>query len=265
MRHVLRFAVLAIFLGLTYPRSAHAWQTSPPELPSEPPPNGPDTTTASTTAPTIAATPVDTDAPALRPDEASRDHGLRLALEAGVARAVDSEGTQLNGGSPTLLPLGVDISFRTSRTFMVGAHGYAALASRSDCISVDSCRARAYGFGAHVEGMVARGRAWVVWLRYGIGGEILYQGGLPLDPAGHQVRDAFDFFDMRVGADFTLHRRDEGKSIRVGPYLGLVAGMLVGQSGITTATSFGQPRNLDDASGSGHAWFTAGLRATLDP
>ena len=215
-------------------------------------------------------TPASADKPADNPaeitDEASRGSGIRLGLDLGFQRAFDGAADRLNKASPTLLPIGVDFSFRTSNTFMVGAHGYAALASRDDCISVDSCRARAYGFGAHIEGMLARGRSWVAWIRYGIGYEILYQGGQPLDPSGHLFRDAVDLIDLRFGADLTVHRRDGGKTMRIGPFLGLVAGTLVGQSGVTHLSgSGGRSTNLERGAGSAHVWFAAGVRATLDP
>ncbi|HSO35609.1 MAG TPA: hypothetical protein VLT33_23935, partial [Labilithrix sp.] len=218
-------------------------------------------------APVALAPPLqEPDKPAPPTDEASRDGGLRLGLDLGFARAFDGAQDRLNSGTPTLLPLGADLSFRTSKTFLVGAHGYAALASRDDCISADSCRARGYGFGAHVEGMLARGRSWVFWIRYGIGYEILYQGGLPLDPAGHIVKDAFDLVDFRAGADFTVHRGDDGKTARIGPFMGLVAGALVNQSGVTRNNgSGGQPKNLERDAGSAHVWFALGVRATLDP
>jgi hypothetical protein len=199
-------------------------------------------------------------------DEASRPSGVRLALDLGFQRALDGAKDRLSNGSPTLLPLGADISFRTSKTFLVGAHGYAALASRDDCIAADSCRARGYGFGAHVEGMVKRGRSYAIWLRYGVGYEILYQGGLPLDPAGHMVKDAIDLVDFRVGADLTVHRGQDGKTARIGPFAGLVAGTMVNQSGITKQNGSGsQPKNLNRDSGSAHVWFALGVRATLDP
>jgi hypothetical protein len=232
--------------------------TTAPDAPTPEPP-APEPPAPASLPPPLP--PRDADKPAPPSDEASRDGGIRLALDLGFQRAFDGAEDRLNAGTPTLLPIGADVSFRTSKTFMVGAHGYAAMASRDDCISADSCRARGYGFGAHVEGMLGRGPSWVIWIRYGIG----YQGGRPLDPAGHVFRDAVDLVDLRVGADFTIHRRDQGKSARIGPFIGLVAGTLVNQTGVTHPSGGGQPRNLDRDMGSAHAWFTAGVRATLDP
>jgi hypothetical protein len=235
-----------------------------PEAPAAEPPPAP---TAPPAVPPSSPAPVaDADKPTPPADEASRDGGIRAGLDLGFQRAFDGANDRLNHASPTLLPIGVDVSFRTSKTFLVGAHGYMALASRDDCIGADSCRARAYAFGAHVEGMLTRRPGFVLWMRYGLGYEILYQGGQPLDPSGHVFRDAIDLLDLRLGADFTVHRRDEGKTARIGPFIGLVAGTLVNQSGITHVNGpGGQPRNLNRDAGSAHVWFAAGVRATLDP
>jgi hypothetical protein len=199
--------------------------------------------------------------------DARRAEGLRLALDAGFQRAIAGAQDRLNAATPTLLPLGLDASIRTSPSLLVGVHGYAALASRDDCLSgVDSCRARAYGFGAHVETPLGRSPRLVPWLRYGVTYEILYQGGAPLDPAGHVFRDALDLVDLRIGADLVVSGTPDVKSARVGAYLGLVGGFLVSQSGVSyTAGTNGRPQDLDRSSGSAHMWFTGGLRATFDP
>ena len=97
--------------------------------------------------------------------------------------------------------------------------------------------------------------------------EILYQGGAPLDPAGHVYRGAFDFFDLRVGGDFVIHRGSEGRTARIGPFAGLVGGVLTNQTGVSNVngSSGVQPRNLERSSGSAHLWFAMGIRGTLDP
>ena len=275
-RLVTRLATLASFLLAAAPALADEPATPPPTADTAPaPPVPPAAAPEPATEPVAAPPPPSPTAlpGADRPAEAGgstddvrRAEGIRLALDLGFMRAFDGATDRLNYGTPTLLPLGADFSFRTSGSFLVGAHGFVALASRDDCISADSCRARAYGFGAHVEGTVTHGRSWALWLRYGIGYEILYHGGLPLDPAGHTVRDAIDLVDFRVGADFTVHRRDEAKTARIGPFMGLVAGALVNQSGVThVGGSIGQTSNLERGSGSAHVWFAMGVRATLDP
>jgi hypothetical protein len=215
-------------------------------------------------SPTPAEVPPDTGAQ--NPDT-RRAEGIRLGLELGFARAFSGSEDRLNAGSPTLLPLGVSLSFRTSPSLLLGLHGYAALASRDDCISADSCRARAYAFGAHIETPLGRGPSFIPWLRYAVNYEILYQGGAPLDAAGHVYRGAFDFFDLRVGGDFVVHRGSEGKTARIGPYMGLVGGVLTNQTGVSNinGSSGVQPRNLERNSGSAHLWFSMGVRGTLDP
>lgn len=190
---------------------------------------------------------------------------MRLGLDLGVMRAFSGNDDRLNAGSPTVLPIGIDVSFRTSKTFAAGFDAYAGLASRDDCISSDSCRARAYRIGGHVEGMLARGASYLTYLRYGMGFEVLYQGGRVLDPSGHVYRNAFDLLDLRFGADFTVSRGSEGRTVRIGPYLGLVGGFLVSQSGVSNIAGSTRQRDLSRDSGSPHLWFTAGVRANFDP
>jgi hypothetical protein len=199
-----------------------------------------------------------------------RAEGVRLALDLGLERAIGSSGDRLNSGTPTLLPLGADVSFRTGPYLLLGFHGYAALASRDDCISgVDSCRARAYGFGVHAENSLGRGHSFQPWIRYGVGYELVYHGGAALDPAGHVYRDAVDLFDVRIGGDFIVSRGNEKKTTRIGGFLGFSGGFVVAQSGVSNQQGFGggsgSSRNLDTASGDPHLWFVLGVRATLDP
>ena len=231
---------------------------SPDALPSWAPPLAP---RASAGADTPPADKPDAEA------DTRRAEGIRLGLDLGFERAFSGAEDRLNAGTPTLLPLGVSLSFRTSPSLLLGFHAYAALASRDDCISADSCRARAYAFGGHIETPLARGQSFIPWLRYAVNYEILYQGGAPLDPAGHVYRGAFDFFDLRIGGDFVVHRGSEGRTARIGPFAGLVGGVVVNQSGVSNVnTGSGvQPRNLDHSSGSAHLWFAMGVRATLDP
>ncbi|MEA2751914.1 MAG: hypothetical protein QOI41_6057 [Myxococcales bacterium] len=217
---------------------------------------------------TSSSTPSDApaDAPA-REGDTRRAEGIRLGLELGFARAFDGAVDRLNAGSPTLLPIGADVSFRTSPSLLLGFHGYAALASRDDCISVDSCKARAYGFGGHIESPLGKGTSLIPYIRYGVGYEMLYHGGAPLDSGGHVYRSAFDFLDLRLGADFVATRGSAGKTGRIGGYAGLVGGVLTGQSGVShTNSGFGSSaRSLDTSSGSAHLWFAMGIRGTLDP
>ncbi len=261
LRLTARLATLASFILAA--SSAAADEPSPTTID---PPASPAVEPAAPAAEPVAATPAQPAETGASNDDVRRAEGIRLGLDLGFMRAFDGATDRLNAGTPTLLPIGADFSFRTSRSFLVGAHGQAALASRDDCVSPDSCRARAYGFGAHVEGTLKHARTWEIWLRYGIGYEIVYHGGLPLDASGHTFRDAIDLIDLRVGADFTVHRRDEAKTARIGPFLGLVAGALVNQSGVSHVNgSGGEPKNLERDSGSAHVWFAAGVRATLDP
>jgi hypothetical protein len=214
-----------------------------------------------------SSTPSDEPAdPPLKEGDTRRAEGIRLGLELGFERAFDGAVDRLNAGSPTLLPVGADVSFRTSPSVLLGFHGFAALASRDDCISVDSCKARAYGFGAHIESPLGKGTSVIPYIRYGMGYEILYQGGAPLDSGGHVYRGAFDFLDLRIGADLIATRGSAGKTGRIGVYAGFVGGVLTSQTGVSHVNgSGGSPRDLDRSSGSAHLWFAMGIRGTLDP
>lgn len=248
------------------PAPAPAAEPAPTPAPAALPPAQPPAP-ASVRLSTSSDSPSDMppDAPAHEGDT-RRAEGVRLGLELGFARAFDGSPDRLNAGSPTLLPIGADISFRTSPSLLLGFHGYAALASRDDCISVDSCRARAYGFGGHIESPLGKSTSFVPYIRYGVGYEILYQGGAPLDAGGHLYRGAFDFLDLRLGADFIATRGSEGKTGRIGAYAGLVGGVLTSQTGVSHINgSGGSPRDLDKSSGSAHLWFAMGIRGTLDP
>lgn len=242
---------------------------SPAALPpSSPPASAPAPRPAAPSAlSTSSSTPSDGPAdPPLKEGDTRRAEGIRLGLELGFARAFDGAVDRLNAGSPTLLPIGADVSFRTSPSILLGIHGYAALASRDDCISVDSCKARAYGFGGHIESPLGKGTSVIPYIRYGVGYEILYHGGAPLDSGGHVFRGAFDFLDVRIGADLIATRGSAGKTGRIGAYAGLVGGVLTSQSGVSHVNgSGGSPRDLDKSSGSAHLWFAMGIRGTLDP
>lgn len=189
-------------------------------------------------------------------------------MDLGFQRAVDGSQDRLNDGTPTILPLGLDLSFRSGPYTLLGVHGYAALGSRDDCISADSCRSRAYGFGGHIEHPLGRSVKFAPWIRYGAGYELVYHGGAPLDDGGHRFRGAIDLLDLRFGGDFIVSRNAQTKkSIRVGGYLGLVGGVLVSQSGVSHQSTFGtvQTKSLDSHTSAGHLWVGMGLRATLDP
>jgi len=189
--------------------------------------------------------------------------GFRLALDLGVARAVQT-GDSLNYGVPTMLLLGAAVSYRASPAVMLGVHGHGGFTSRDDCQTVE-CRGRAYAVGAHIESALTRPtKTFVPYARFSFTYEMVYKGGLSGDAAGHLWRHAIDFLDMRFGGEWLLDRAADGRTSRLGPYLGMVAGTITSQSGVTYVT--GTPRNLDrDGQTSLHMRFTIGLRATLDP
>lgn len=197
-----------------------------------------------------------------------RDHGLRLALDMGYTRAAASDGSRLlTSGSPSLLPIGADVSWRIGAKTLAGLHGWVALASRDNCAGTD-CTARSYGIGGQIEAGLVHAERFDLWLRYGAGFELLYQGGIAGDGGAHIFRDAIDIADLRLGGDFVLSRDEEGKTIKIGPYVGANLGFLLGQSGSTGATSTftgASQRSLDASGGDPHLWLSLGVRGTLDP
>src|SRR5688500_7134879 len=104
------------------------------EAPAEPAPS----------EPTAPAQPTQA-APPPPPPEGPRSEGMRLGLDLGFWRSSGEEPTRLNAGSPSLIPLGADVSWRTSRRVLLGVHGHAALASRDDCLGDTDCTGRGYG------------------------------------------------------------------------------------------------------------------------
>jgi hypothetical protein len=278
VRSALRLATLASLLLTAAPSFAQDESTKPAAPPTAPPaappaaPAQPAPDPASEPAPAVlppSAPPSNADRPATGDSEEGPtrpSEGIRLGLDLGFQRAFSGAEDRLNAGSPSLIPLGVDISWHTSPKLVFGFHGYAALASRDDCIEADSCRARGYGFGGHVETTLGSGRKFVPWLRYGVGYELLYQGGAPFDSAGHVYRGAIDLLDLRIGGDIVIKRDAEGKTTAIAPFAGFTGGFLVNQSGVSNLNgSGGQQQNLDRSSGSAHLWFVLGMRATLDP
>ena len=234
-------------------------QDHAPSAPAGEPP--PEPTTASALPPSEPA--------ASEPDVASvdstyRDHGLRLGLDLAFQRSLGGGDSRANLNTPSLIPLGADLSLRTSSSFLIGLHGFLALASRDDCTDADSCRARAYGFGAHIEGTPIRDEKYSGWIRYGMGYELVYHGGMPFDASGHEFRGAWDIIDLRVGADFVIHRGSGKKAARIGPFLGAVVGLLTTDSGVVTYNN--NAKELEGGNkGSVNGWFQIGMRGTLDP
>jgi hypothetical protein len=206
--------------------------------------------------------------PAERPADKPlfRDEGLVLGLDFGFGRSIGDAVDRLNAGSPTQLPVGISGSFRTSQKVMFGMHAHAALASREDCTTSGgtNCTARDYGIGAHVETALGTpGPTVVPWFRYGVGWEMLYRGGFAGYNDAYAYRHALKLIDARFGADFVVHRSESGKTTRIGPFLGLVTGVTVGDYGSYNAG--GLRADLDRPNGDVHFWFLLGLRATTDP
>lgn len=191
------------------------------------------------------------------PPEGPRSEGLRLALDVGFWRASGSDSEQMNAGSPSLLPIGADVSWRTSRKVLLGFHGHAGLASRDDCLGDTVCTGRAYGLGAHVEAAFTAGGSFVPWFRYGLGWEMVHQLGAYRSDDAYRYRHAFDLIDVRFGGDFVVARGSGGRTTRIGPFAGMIVGL-----GVDEVSNGRASRDPDF--GSGHVWFSIGARGTTD-
>ena len=207
-------------------------------------------------------------APSEKPAEQKplfRDEGLVLGLDFAFARGVGDAVDRLNAGSPTILPIGVSVSSRLSQKVMLGGHGHFGLASREDCSSNNgnNCTGRSWGLGAHVETALGTGPTVVPWFRYGIGWEMLYRGGYAGLNDAYAYRHALQLIDAKFGVDFVAHRSETGKTTRIGPFVGMITGVSVGDFG--SYNNFGSRADLDRPNGDAHFWFMIGLRATTDP
>lgn len=184
---------------------------------------------------------------------------MRLGLDLSIARASGSAAARLNQGSPTLVPLGADLSFRTSAKVLLGFHGHLGLASRDDCAGDGACTARGYGLGVHIETALSGGRTFVPYLRYGVGWEMLHQSGAFRNDGAYTYRHALDLVDVRFGGDFRLAERTDGRTTRLGPFVGMIAGLALDE------VSGGRSFTTTEQFGAGHIWFLAGARGTIDP
>lgn len=197
--------------------------------------------------------------PDVKTEPAPRTDGMRIGLDLSFARSSGESVDRLNQGSPSLIPLGADVSFRTSAKVLLGFHGHVGLASRSDCLGDTECTARGYGLGTHVEAAFRAGGTFVPYLRYGIGWEMMHQSGAYKNADAYTYRHALDLVDLRFGGDFRLAQREDGRATRLGPFVGMIAGIALDEvSGARSSTR-------DPEFGSGHLWFVVGARATIDP
>lgn len=156
-----------------------------------------------------------------------------------------------------MLPLGADVSWRTSQKVLLGFHGHVALASRDDCLGDTTCTGRGYGLGAHIEAAFGSSGTFIPYFRYGLGWEMIHQMGAYRNADAYRYRHAFDLLDVRFGGDFVLARGDAGRTTRLGPFVGMIAGLTLDE------VSSGRASREPDF-GSGHIWFVIGARGTMD-
>jgi hypothetical protein len=193
------------------------------------------------------------------PEPAVRSEGIRAGIDLGFARASGEAADRLNQGSPSLIPFGAELSFRTSAKVLLGFHGHLGLASRSDCLGQSDCTARGYGLGTHVEAAFSAGKTFVPYIRYGIGWEMLHQSGAYNNAGAYTYRHALDLVDLRFGGDFRLSEREGGRTTRLGPFIGMIAGLALDE------VSGGHTSSRAPEFGAGHIWYVVGARATIDP
>lgn len=221
---------------------------APAPAPAAFPPNAEASSTSAAESP---------EAPPARP----LSSGIRLAADLGFQRASTSIGNSVPEGTPSLIPLGVELAFHTSERMLFGFHAFYGIGSRSDCLSGDKCIARGYGGGGQLEVTLGHGQTWIPWFRYGMGIEGLYHGGTAADRGGYTYRTGFDLVDARFGVDYVVSRAADGRLTRLGAYLGMNAGLQLSETGATSKSNV----NFDNDSGDGHVWFTIGFRGAIDP
>jgi hypothetical protein len=198
------------------------------------------------------------DGPAPPAEPPARAEGMRLALDLSFARSTGESTDRVNAGSPSLIPLGADVSWRVSRRVLLGGHGHVGLASRDNCLGDTDCTARGYGLGAHVETGIGSSSFVIPYFRYALGWEMIHQIGAYQNADAYRYRHAFDLLDVRFGTDFVVARGEAGRTTRIGPFVGMIAGLALAEvagGGLTT-------RNPEF--GSGHLWFLIGGRGTMD-
>ena len=191
------------------------------------------------------------------PPDAPRKEGMRAGLDLGFWRAGGDASDRTNAGSPSLIPLGADVSWRTSARVLLGVHGHLALASRDDCLGDGECTGRGYGLGAHVEMAFATSRWLAPYFRYGIGWELIHQMAAYRNAEAYRYRHALDVIDLRFGGDFIVARGAEGRTTRIGPFVGMVIGLALDE--VSSGRGTREPEF-----GAGHTWFGLGARATTD-
>lgn len=180
---------------------------------------------------------------------------MRLALDLSFWRASGEDSSRVNAGSPSLVPVGADASWRTSRRVLLGVHGHAGLASRDDCLGETSCTGRGYGLGAHVELAFGSSRLFIPYFRYGLGWQVIHHLGAYKNEDAYRYRHALDLIDVRFGGDFVVARGAEGRTTRIGPFVGMNVGIGLDQATNTAARGQGL---------GGHLWILLGVRGTID-
>ncbi len=259
----MRFLVLSALL-LSLPGTALAQDVAPgPEPTPEPTPAPAPAPTTSpaplTVAGTTASAAPDLPAPPLGPrvdDPVIK--GFQIGLRAGYVRALDaSSASSLTYQTPSLLPIQLDLGYRTSTHVYLGLTGQLAVASRTDCANaVGTCAAKDYRIGGTFQYHFSPLRTFDPWFGLGLGYEILHLSGVSGDSGAHVTRTGIVLFDAQLGGDFAL-----GSGLRA-PKLGPFVGMAMGANGHESGVVYG--RNIDRSPVHDHQWVTLGVRGTYD-
>ena len=263
MRHLL-VCLAASLTFASFGRPAHAQDAPAP--PADAPLAAPAPAPALDPAPPSAAP----DAPAVAPprDESAAVrgpvvdeppiHGFQLGARAGYVRALDSSSpSSLTYQTPSLLPIAIDLGYRTSSHIYLGLTVQLALASRSDCSGASgTCAAKEYRVGGTFQYHFSPFRGFDPWFGVGVGYENLHLTGFYGDPSGHITRTGLVLMDAQLGGDFAL--TSGARPPRLGPFVGLA----IGSAGSETGAQYG--KNVSRSPAADHQWATIGVRGTYD-
>ncbi len=195
--------------------------------------------------------------PVVVPDE-PKVSGFQVGVRAGYVRALDATaGNSLTYQTPALLPVILDVGYRTSTHVYLGVTGQLALAARNDCSgATGTCSAKEYRLGATFQYHFSPLQTFDPWFGAGFGYEVLHLSGYFGDPGGHVTRTGFVLLDAQLGGDFAL--RNGPRAPKLGPYVGLAMGAIGSESGVVYGN------NRDRSPTHDHQWVAIGVRGTLD-
>jgi hypothetical protein len=190
--------------------------------------------------------------------DARGSRGVRVGVRAAYGQAYGeaASGSNINRNSAGSIPIGIDVGYRLSERFYLGAYGSFGPAFRHACPDGASCSGSLLRIGAASELRFTTHASWTPWLGAGLGLE-QFRHGVEADAAeSHVTYTGFELL-LSGGVDFPLDR------IALGPFLGASVGTYPHTS--SSSTIAGQ---TDESSGatktaSIHGWALMGVRAAF--